>query len=316
MSDLATTLVTKHCSHRIVCLKVIWIQQINAPHTSPSHTPNPKKKTPNMGQCMSAPSAIFIRCDGKSCASCRWYDPIPSALIAISASHPPFQYTRIDSTGSITISEQRPTAPVLCKGIRSLFDPRDASIYPVRADALQRWHTWIRRLSPKIDARSFDLVYVFRIFDDYFFCSGLRHRVRVDWVDKFPDEFKGVYGRTIPPGRDPAHPHNVHIEIRKLESWNEVTIRFMLSVLIHEMGHAVFMLFECQCGQCWCQVRKHWGSGITGHGNEWKELARAMETELRRSFTGFHQEWKVPGWRSGDFSGLSEEQEFRRVTGT
>ena len=122
----------------------------------------------------------------------------------------------------------------------------------------------------------------------------------------------GYYGRAGR-GVDTAYPNDVQIQIVKPDAWTEESIQHLLSVLIHEMAHAVFQKYKCQCMQCSCYEQRARGTGFTGHGTEWKTLAQAMEAELRRSFPGFQRIWRIHGCRRGDLTDLIEEKEFRRM---
>jgi len=49
----------------------------------------------------------------------------------------------------------------------------------------------------------------------------------------------------------------------------------VLETLVHEMAHAHFILFACQCLSCQGQI------GASGHGAVWQELKQAMSAEIR-----------------------------------
>ena len=106
-------------------------------------------------------------------------------------------------------------------------------------------------------AKSFDLQQIFQIFDDYLFRGALRSHVRLVWIADEAADFE-YYGKCQ---KDPSSSDRVLIRIVEPcgeGSWTTGTVQHLLSILLHEMGHAVFQLFECVCIYCQDYNRYWW----------------------------------------------------------
>lgn len=113
----------------------------------------------------------------------------------------------------------------------------------------------------------------FRSFDDYFFCGALQRqgRVLVGWTGPRPN---GELGWT---DCRPMNEKRVSIRIaRKSGRSSPSKIQEVSNTLLHEMGHAVLMVFSCQrtCTNIIAEARSY---GIISHGPSWRVLVQAVE---------------------------------------
>ncbi len=69
------------------------------------------------------------------------------------------------------------------------------------------------------------------------------------------------------------------IQLKK-KAYGPLLIMEPSNTLLHEMVDGMLATFACRCQ---CAVNT---SGVTGHGPSWKNLAEAVEQELKRSFGG------------------------------
>ena len=63
----------------------------------------------------------------------------------------------------------------------------------------------------------------------------------------------------------------------KLGEIAEVRRRRILEVLLHEMLHSLFFIYQCQCKECRTDEMLYTTTGFTWHGPAWVSLADAVE---------------------------------------
>lgn len=126
-----------------------------------------------------------------------------------------------------------------------------------------------------------DLKAWFEIYDYAFFANKLEGFCilylidRAEWMADCPE--LGGYCETVYPGtaRDPknllASPV-AHIKLGKVNEDPLFGVESLMDALIHEMSHAIFEIFACQCGEC----REILDYG--GHGAFWLRVANAIES--------------------------------------
>lgn len=84
---------------------------------------------------------------------------------------------------------------------------------------------------------------------------------------------------------DPKNqPFGALINVYKQPGGKKNSEGLVLGTLLHEMVHAVFSVFGCQCAHCNCELNVPFADGLSGQGPSFMELARAVEKEASREF--------------------------------
>ncbi len=65
-----------------------------------------------------------------------------------------------------------------------------------------------------------------------------------------------------------------------------LTLKKNLQTLLHEMVHAVMGIYHCHCVECLRSPDRARDLGLTGHGEEWVSLARAVEAAANKLTDG------------------------------
>lgn len=166
---------------------------------------------------------------------------------------------------------------------------------PSQSRALPRFRSWQPAIQLPLREQGLDLQYPFEIFDDSFFGGALKAFTilkRVQWYPgiKFFDQTS--FNRFKLSNTDPPI-----IEIATPEpgkDWTRASIQGILATLLHEMAHAAFGIFACQCWNCRSAVQGEDAAGFRGHGPAWIKLYQAIEARANRSFRGLScKKWRL-----------------------
>lgn len=131
--------------------------------------------------------------------------------------------------------------------------------------ALNRFRFWHPRIQLNLREQGLDLQYLFEIFDDFFFGGALKAFTILKWVPWSPDKLN--HGETLCQRFILNTIWPVNIVIATLEpgqAWTRASIHSILSTLLHEMAHAAFHIYACQCYHCRCAVRGENANGFHG----------------------------------------------------
>lgn len=185
-------------------------------------------------------------------------------------------------------------AHVLAEALIDLFANKTSyQLTKLQAGALERWNEWYPSVvNNQHRSRDLNLLPPLSIFNDFFFGGVLRGHVIVQW-DTYTRQ-DGMYGCSLlePNGK-------CMIEIGRLkrhqphQKWTHHTIHNILDTLLHEMAHAVFFLFKCNCRVCACQRNEIMGRGLSGHGPAWTKLCKAIQEDADRWFRQSSRRWVV-----------------------
>ncbi|KAI4132925.1 MAG: hypothetical protein LQ347_002359 [Umbilicaria vellea] len=122
-----------------------------------------------------------------------------------------------------------------------------------------------------------DLHDYLKAFDDFFFFGALKDWIRLDLQhDDIPCCGVIAVGLT----RSDAGPPGTLITITDRHAlWQEPAYRYneILGTLLHEMVHALFSVYSCNCAQCLVDEAVVASVGLTGHGPVWQSLAARVE---------------------------------------
>ena len=108
----------------------------------------------------------------------------------------------------------------------------------------------------------------FHIFDDLFFSGLLKDFVslKLESEELWDEAQFYVQGQTESPTE------NQMCEIHMWQSRRRVQQSTFLTVLLHEMVHAVLNLYSCHCDDCLPSL---------GHGGAWEMIAYALERQIQ-----------------------------------
>ncbi|KAL6713964.1 hypothetical protein ACLMJK_008458 [Lecanora helva] len=162
-----------------------------------------------------------------------------------------------------------------------------------------------RRLKDKFDEKK--LSDFFAVFDDFFFRGALTPWVVIKLVDFIesgdPDTI--IFGDAYDYDRDGK---KCRIRIAKpKETWTLEIVQKMMDTILHEMTHAVFVVFNCRGSACDSPISRATHQGVYGseHGPNWRRLGQAIDNEANVSLRPLQGSWYMGagGW---DFSHRQE----------
>jgi len=155
----------------------------------------------------------------------------------------------------------------------------------VQLKALIRWREFRFPVGHDID--SLPLNFFLELFDDYLFRGALRKRVVVKWTEGFP-EGPDMKGQTAVINNNVSGVDDIQIDIKRPidGQWKPLLILSILGVLLHEMGHAFYVIdtYSVEWPMSYLKLAKT--CGLTGHGPSWRKIASVIEKEAKRSFRG------------------------------
>ena len=193
-------------------------------------------------------------------------------------SHLEVEPGRILRSGRYFLRETFPTWQSLQHVFIEFLGPSQASI---QAAAVARWDYYRQCVGLTIDTvETEELIYLFNIFDDYFFRGTLKRWTAVIWADY--DRGRSGSTTLYTHASVPYVIITIHRPPRPggVGDCSHDDPSEIIATLLHEMCHAIFELYVCR--SC-CKAS---GPGLTGHGVAWLSLAFAVQEGVKRSFEG------------------------------
>ena len=193
--------------------------------------------------------------------------------------------------------------------------------------ALEKWNNLTQPIRDWNDGRGFDLrnpedksgnkaLYnFFTILDDFFFRGALRPWISIEFADYI--DCAWISSRESALGeacQDRTREGHVKIRILKpADGWSKSAFRNVMGVVLHEMTHAVFEIYECQKSGCRSPISQAIHTGWSGHGPSWRRLGQAIQSEANRSLLIFEGRctMNVNGW--GSSHRLEIEEVFKNL---
>ena len=159
--------------------------------------------------------------------------------------------------------------------------------WSIKISALERWNTLLPLLLEKPELREceFDIQPIYRLLDDLLFLRALQDICAVEWVDGMLRVRGGPKIGWVLPERNIRGPR-FRIYMTRPSPEKPRTVQMLLSVLMHEMCHALLYL-ACECSVCKCELNSMNGWGVTGHGPAWRRVRAAAQDTANLYLKGF-----------------------------
>lgn len=170
--------------------------------------------------------------------------------------------------------------------------------FEIKRHALDRWNILLPPLldGPLWRESEFELQDFFLTLDDFLFLRALRHRCRVEWVDRYKTGQKRDWNAWCASGADETNLQPV-VWIRLVRPTVDIpmSVQECLCALMHEMCHAVFA-FKCCYNCCSCPLKKMNSEGLSGHGPSWEKIRRSVEKTASLHLKGLGDSVKICHW--------------------